>query len=67
VWLNDERIHQNNTSRPVRVDDDTVTATLQPGANELVLKILQGGGGWGYTVRITDTDGTALPLEVTTP
>jgi HEAT repeat protein len=67
VWLNDERIHQNNTSRPVRVDDDTVTATLQPGANDLVLKILQGGGGWGYTVRITDTDGTALPLEVTTP
>ena len=60
-WLNGERVHANNASRPVRVDEDAAEAKLKAGTNTILLKILQGAGGWGFCLRITDTDGR--PLE----
>jgi len=67
VWLNGERVHQNNAARPVTVDEDKVTVTLREGTNRIVLKVLQGGGQWGYTVRVMTSDGTPIELESVTP
>ncbi len=67
VWLNGERVHQNNAARPVTVDEDKVAITLREGTNRIVLKILQGGGQWGYTVRVMASDGAPIEVESVTP
>lgn len=62
VWLNGLKIHTNGTLRKLTVDEDVVSATLKQGENTLLLKILQGEGTWGFSVRVTDMDNA--PLEV---
>ncbi len=62
-WLNDERIHGKKIDRGIFVDDDVVEAKLKRGTNRILLKILQGGGGWGYCLRITDRENRALKFE----
>ncbi len=58
--LNGKRIHANNASRPLRVDEDAASATLKAGTNTILLKILQGRGGWAFCLRIADADGQPL-------
>jgi HEAT repeat protein len=52
IWLNGERVHQNFTFRGVRVDEDEVAVVLHAGVNELLVKVNQGDGGFGFAVRI---------------
>ncbi|HJN17325.1 MAG TPA: HEAT repeat domain-containing protein [Armatimonadota bacterium] len=66
-WLNGELIHENPTARPPAVDQDVVEARLRAGKNQILLKVLQGGGGWAACVRITDRGGNPLVLEQSTP
>ena len=47
VWLNGKLVHANNTLRGVVPGQDRPRATLVEGKNTLLLKITQGGGGWG--------------------
>jgi HEAT repeat protein len=63
MWLNGEKIHSNDASRRVTIDNDIVPARLQAGTNILLLKIVQGGAGWGYTLRLTDTNGNPIPFR----
>jgi len=62
-WLNGKRIHANRIDRGVMVDDDVVQAKLQAGTNRILLKILQGHGGWGYCLRITDRQNRPVRFE----
>lgn len=62
VWVNGERVHANPAARPVQADEDTARARLVKGPNSILLKITQGGGGWGYCLRVTDPDGKPLVL-----
>jgi len=57
VWLNGERVHENNAMRALSLGADTVTVDLQEGANVLLLKVTQGGGDWGAAVRIRSEEG----------
>lgn len=57
AWLNGEKVHSANAARPVQVDQDVVGVHLKQGTNTLLLKITQGGGEFGFVVRIVDTDG----------
>ncbi len=59
-WLNGERIHGTNADRGLQVDQDVVPAKLRQGKNALLVKILQGGGGWQLCVRITDEQDNPL-------
>lgn len=68
VWLNGELVHANNISRGVAPGDDVFEISLRRGWNPLLLKITQGGGGWGACARLRDLNGgrlaglkTALP------
>jgi hypothetical protein len=54
VYLNGKRIHANNASRGMRVDEDVIETKLNGGRNTLLFKVLQGGGQWGLVARITD-------------
>jgi hypothetical protein len=67
VWVNGEEVWRNNAFRPVVPDDDRFPVRLKAGDNTVLLKITQGGGGWGFCLRVTDLDGRPLiagPLDV---
>jgi HEAT repeat protein len=61
AWLNGQVVHSNNVDRGEAVDQDSAPIRLQQGANDLMLKITQGGGGWSASVRIIGTDGKPIP------
>ncbi|SPE61059.1 hypothetical protein SBV1_60018 [Verrucomicrobia bacterium] len=52
VWLNGKLIHENWANRRVRVDDDVVPVHLERGTNQLLLKIQNGRGLWGFACRL---------------
>jgi hypothetical protein len=52
VWLNGKLAHENWTNRPVRLDDDLVRVELRPGRNEILLKIQNRIGPWGFACRV---------------
>jgi HEAT repeat protein len=60
AWLNGAVVHSNNVDRGLVVDQDMAPIRLKQGPNELMLKITQGGGGWGACARILGTDGKPL-------
>jgi len=60
VWLNGQVVHSNNASRGVRPGEDKVAVDLAEGRNALMLKVTNGGGGWGACARFADKKGKAL-------
>ena len=54
VWLNGELIHQMWTTRGVVLDNDLVPVTFKKGKNQLVLKIQNAGGAWGFSCRLLE-------------
>ena len=54
VWLNGELVHSNNVMRGVKPGEDKVKVNLKRQWNELLLKVTNGAGGWGASVRLTD-------------
>jgi hypothetical protein len=61
AWLNGAVVHSNNTDRFGVPDQDRAPIKLRKGANELLLKITQGGGGWLACARIVGLDGAPIP------
>jgi len=57
AWVNGAIVHANNTDRGLVPDQDMAPIHLQQGANELMLKVSQGGGGWAACARIVGSDG----------
>jgi len=60
AWLNGTVVHSNNIDRGDVADQDMAPIHLRKGANELMLKITQGGGGWSARARIAGSDGQAI-------
>lgn len=60
LWLNGRQIHRAPQPRSLRVDEDSVEAHLEAGVNRVLVKVVQGGGGWEACIRITDREGKAL-------
>ncbi len=60
AWLNGTVVHANNAARGAAAGQDRVDVVLNPGWNQLLLKITQGGGGWGAIARLANTDGSLL-------
>lgn len=60
AWLNDVVIHVNDANRGATPGDDVVEVTLRPGWNVLLMKIVNGGGGWGACARFRRLDGGKL-------
>jgi hypothetical protein len=61
AWLNQVVVHTNDVNRGDVPDQDVVSVHLTKGANELMLKITQGGAGWSAHARIVGRDGRAIP------
>jgi hypothetical protein len=58
IWLNGNLVHRHPDPRALVVDEDTVPVHLKAGKNLVMLKVVQGIGGWGYAARARDPDGT---------
>ncbi|HEK85376.1 MAG: glycoside hydrolase family 172 protein [Candidatus Saccharicenans sp.] len=57
LWVNDELVHTNPVYRGAYPDQDQVEAKLKSGWNKILIKVLQGSGGWGFYLRIPDPKG----------
>jgi len=60
VWLNGALIHENNASRPCSPGEDKKQVMLEKGWNDLLLKIVQGGGDWAACLRFRNPAGGKL-------
>ncbi|MHC4088009.1 MAG: hypothetical protein ACYSWZ_16060 [Planctomycetota bacterium] len=54
IWLNGKLVHKNLVTRGVIADNDRVPVTFKKGKNQLVLKILNTGGPWGFACRLLE-------------
>jgi len=57
IWIGDELVHTNPAYRGCYPDQDQIPVRLKAGWNKLLIKVLQGGGGWGFYVRFIDPGG----------
>ncbi len=64
VWHNGKLVHENWIPRGVNKDDDLVPLKLVKGSNQLLLKVQDMEGGWGFVARILDK--TTLTDQLTT-
>jgi tetratricopeptide (TPR) repeat protein len=58
VWLNGEEVLSRNVSRSARIDQEIVPVSLKGGVNEILVKVCNRGGLWGFYLRITDAEGS---------
>lgn len=58
VFLNSRPVHEVLTIRIAQVDEDRVPLKLQKGWNELLLKIENNLGGYGFYARVLDLAGS---------
>ncbi|MBI1310286.1 DUF1553 domain-containing protein [bacterium] len=63
VWLNGEKIHENRIQRAVAADQDSVEASLKAGENQLLLKVTNGTGGYGFYFN---AESVGIPPEIVT-
>jgi hypothetical protein len=54
VWLNGELVHENWLHRGVVSDNDRVPVNFKKGKNQLVLKIQNALGPWGFCCRLLE-------------
>ncbi|MBA3683970.1 MAG: hypothetical protein H0W72_01845 [Planctomycetes bacterium] len=60
VWCNGALVHEHRVGRGVTMDQDACRVRLRKGANDVLIKVTQGGGGWGFCLRVTDEFGVPL-------
>lgn len=60
AWLNGTLVHSQMRVRPVTPGEDKADITLRAGRNELLLKITQATGGWGFSCGVRARDGGPL-------
>lgn len=62
VWLNGVLVHENDSYRAWREDEDELDVELQQGENALIVRVDNGGGGWAFDVKLS-AEGTGPLFE----
>lgn len=62
-WLNQSEVHRFEGGRGWVADQDVIEVNLVSGTNIVLMKVLNGGGGWAVSLRIADEDGVPLDLQ----
>jgi HEAT repeat protein len=60
VWLNDQLVHEFRAVRAHEALQDHVAVCIEAGWNTLLLKVVQAGGGWGFSCALRSPDGEPL-------
>ncbi len=63
IWLNGELAFTRHVRRALTPGEDAVVVQLKEGANELLVKVEQGEGDWGFLVRMDPMTGEGVPLQ----
>ena len=61
AWLNGAQVFAKDAVRGVTRDQERVPVVLRKGWNQLLLKVAQGWGEWGFTARLRTPGGGKLP------
>ncbi|MDP2895703.1 MAG: DUF2961 domain-containing protein [bacterium] len=56
VWINGKLVHDHRVDRGLQPDQDAASVTLLKGKNAVLVKVDQGIGDWGFTLRFRDPD-----------
>ena len=68
IWLNGEEVFAHTRTYSAEIDRDIIPVTLKPGANSILVKVCEEEEGWGFYMRITDTNGKPFDdLIINTP
>jgi len=54
VWVNQHEIFRKRIGRALHCCQDIMVVPVQAGENDLLIKVVQRGGGWGLDLRISD-------------
>jgi hypothetical protein len=66
VWLNGKLIHSMEVARGIDPDGDPLLLSLSRGVNHILIKVSNGGGGWGahlHPARLTNLPQASVPQE----
>ena len=63
VWLNGKPVLSKNVTRGVAPDQEKIKLPLVAGRNELLMKITNGGGGYGFYFKAAEDDGVPGPVR----
>ncbi len=67
IWLNGIEVFSHTKTFTAEIDNFIIPVKLQPGKNSILVKVCEETGGWGFYLRITDTDGKPFDdLEIIT-
>ncbi len=61
MFVNGKLVHYNPAYRGWGPDQDRVTARIGKGWNRILFKVFNGGGGFDFSARITNTDDRIIP------
>jgi len=62
VYLNGKIVHENCVGRAVQKDQDIVPVTMEKGDNPILIKVDNGTGDWGFSMRLLN-ESQALAIE----
>ncbi|MBC8191562.1 MAG: beta-lactamase family protein [Candidatus Marinimicrobia bacterium] len=54
VWTNGSLVHENYTFRAVNPGEDQFPIHLKKGLNSILVKVLNGTSGWGFSLSVQD-------------
>ncbi|RKU18685.1 hypothetical protein C6503_09110 [Candidatus Poribacteria bacterium] len=57
IWLNGKQVFTHTKAFTAEIDKYTIPVTFKSGQNSILVKVCEEVGGWGFYLRITDTNG----------
>lgn len=63
VWFNGRKVHENKVQRALAVDSDAIKVSLNAGENRLLIKVVNGTGGYQFSFNAKKAD---LPPAIAT-
>ena len=66
LWLNGQRLGGKKVNRGLSPGTDKFRAKLKAGANQVLMKVLQGGGDWAGCLQIVGPKGGKVDFQVRT-
>ena len=68
IWVNGAEVWRHNEWREAVFDADVASAVLSAGRNEILVKVCNRLGNWGFYLRVTDDQGRGMTdLEFAAP
>jgi CubicO group peptidase (beta-lactamase class C family) len=64
VWLNGRQVHRIATDRALDPNAERFELPLAAGTNRILVKVINGTGGWGFALRVLDDEGRKRLLSL---